>query len=188
MKSIIVFLIILFVFILFIKKNKQQNSNFTKVKSSLDGKSYKIIKSKYEENDLKKADTLAKLNEKVSILINSLSISDERRQLLENAPLKIEERKDSKDIGYTLNKGDVVGLCIEDDENTLFFVLLHELAHIITKEYGHPKSFWDNFEFLIKQSIKIGIYNYKNYNKNPINYCKTDITYTPLKINNIVYE
>ena len=36
-----------------------------------------------------------------------------------------------------------------EDENTLLFVSLHEVAHIMTKSIGHTKEFWDNFTFYI---------------------------------------
>lgn len=58
--------------------------------------------------------------------------------------------------GYSENKGEVVGLCLSDMaskeqskyENELFYVLLHELAHIGTAEYGHTDEFWALFETL----------------------------------------
>ena len=111
--------------------------------------------------------------------IKSLSISDERRRLLETKTINLQERDNNIHIGYTINKGDKIGLCIDDDENTLFFVVLHELAHVITRSYGHDDKFWKNFEFLIKQAVKLNIYDYQNYNKTSINYCNKDITYTP---------
>ena len=147
--------------------------------SSIDNEIYLVRKTDDKLYDIEKANMLAKVKLKIEILIKSLSRSDERRKLLENKRIKLEERENDKHIGYTINKGDKIGLCINDDENTLFFVVLHELAHVITQSYGHDEKFWSNFEFLIKQSIKLNIYDYKNYNKNSINYCDKDITYTP---------
>ena len=52
---------------------------------------------------------------------------------------------------YTINKGSYIGLCLENkDINTLFFVLLHELAHVGTKSVGHTQEFLEFFRFLLK--------------------------------------
>jgi hypothetical protein len=157
------------------------NYSLHNVKSSEDNEQYLIQKNKNKDIEKENANKLARVNKKIQILIKSLSPNDERRKLLEEAPLKLQERKDSKEIGYTVNKGDSVGLCLEDNENALFFVTLHELSHVITKEYGHPPEFWKNFEFLVKKAVSLGIYNYKNYDSNPVNYCSYEISYTPYK-------
>ena len=152
-----------------------------KVQSTIDKKMYLVEKSNNEIYDIEKANILANTKLKIDILIKSLSISDERRILMENKSLNLQERDNNNHIGYTINKGDSIGLCIDDDENTLFFVVLHELSHVITKTYGHDEKFWNNFKFLIQQAVKLNIYDYKNYNKKSANYCKKDITYTPYK-------
>lgn len=168
-------IILLLIYIL----NLRTTYELYNVKSTIDDELYLVKRTSDEMNDINRADILAKIKQKIEILIKSLSISDERRKLLETKSIKLEERDNNKHIGYTINKGDKIGICIDEDENSLFFVILHELAHVITKSYGHDETFWNNFEFLIKQSVKLNIYNYKNYNKNPVNYCDKDITYTP---------
>ena len=173
--------ILLVIFIIYIYAYKT-NIQFYEVQSTIDGKKYIVKKSSNPKKDIDTANILAAINQKINILIKSLSINDEKRKLLENAPLVLKERSNTKDIGYTINKGDTIGLCTTDSTiNDLFFVVLHELSHVITKEIGHTELFWKNFEFLIKQSVKIGIYDYKNYNKNPTNVCNKEITYTPYK-------
>ena len=180
MKSVILIISLLLFFHL-----KQRNDSFYLVKSTIDNKSYKVKKTEDKYRDLNAANTLAKINVKIEQLINSLS-NIEFKDKLQNAKLKLRERIDEKDLAYTLNKGDVIGLCIESNENALFFVLLHELAHVVTPEYGHTELFWNNFEKLIKKSVDLGIYDYKNYNKNPVNFCNGKISYTPyIKNNNI---
>ena len=74
-------------------------------------------------------------------------------------PLKI------GDSAYTENKS-VITLCLKNphtgkyyDMNTLMYVSLHELAHILSKTHGHNNEFKDNFATLLRQSSKIGIYN-----------------------------
>tara|TARA_B100000401_G_C52720288_1_gene678255 strand:+ start:470 stop:931 length:462 start_codon:yes stop_codon:yes gene_type:complete len=80
---------------------------------------------------------------------------------------------------YTYNKN-VIYICLEDNENELFFILLHELSHIITETEGHDNTYWDNFKLLLNMSIKLNLYKYKNYKTNPINYCGKLIDNTPL--------
>ena len=63
------------------------------------------------------------------------------------------------------------------------FVAIHELAHVITKSIGHTDEFWDNMKFLLKKSVKINIYKKHDYKNNPIPYCGTEITDSPLPFN-----
>ena len=65
-------------------------------------------------------------------------------------------------------------------ENIMMFVALHELAHIMTKSVGHTDEFWDNFRYLLKKAIKLGVYKDVNFEKNPVDYCGTKITNSPL--------
>lgn len=85
---------------------------------------------------------------------------------------------------YNINKGDIIGLCINknnklQNENIIVFVILHELAHGMTKEYSHNQDFWNNFKFLIKEALKINIYKYQNYNIHSTKYCDMKIDHTP---------
>ena len=65
--------------------------------------------------------------------------------------------------------------------NTMMFVAIHELAHLMTKEVGHTKTFWDNMRYLLKVAISLNIYTKQDFNKNPVKYCGTKITDSPLK-------
>ena len=84
-----------------------------------------------------------------------------------------------KKVAYTYNKN-VIYICLEDNENELFFILLHELSHIITETLGHNKMFWNNFKLLLNTSIQLNLYKYKNYKINPVNYCGKLIDDTPI--------
>ena len=59
------------------------------------------------------------------------------------------------------------------------FVALHELSHIATKSIGHTTEFWNNFKFILKEAVKIKIYEPVNYKKKPKNYCGMKITDNP---------
>lgn len=65
------------------------------------------------------------------------------------------------------------------DLNTLTFVALHELAHIMTKSIGHKQEFWENFKFLLTNANDAGIYNPQDYKSNPTEYCGEEINDNP---------
>lgn len=89
---------------------------------------------------------------------------------------------------YSINKGEKVVFCLRSkdgkntltDLNTMMFVAIHELAHIMTKSVGHTQEFWDNMKFLLKVGVEIGVYVKQDFNQNPVAYCGTKITDTPL--------
>lgn len=63
---------------------------------------------------------------------------------------------------YTLNK-DKIFMCLNDkngdyyDENTLTYVLLHEMSHKLCDEIGHTEKFHDIFVSLQKRAIDMGV-------------------------------
>jgi hypothetical protein len=67
-------------------------------------------------------------------------------------------RKMTSSIGYNLNKGTEIGLCIDGSVNEIFHVLLHELAHSMVDEYSHSSHFWQKFEKLRNVAVSIDIY------------------------------
>ena len=68
------------------------------------------------------------------------------------------ERPDGNEIGYNINKGSEIGICLNGDANQAFHVLIHELAHSTVSEYSHSKKFWDNFKELCDLCEQLGIY------------------------------
>ena len=94
----------------------------------------------------------------------------------------------NKYTSYSVNKGDKIVFCLRakdgsnklTDINTMMFVAIHELAHLMTKSIGHTTEFWDNMRFLLKEGIKLGVYKKQNFNETPVDYCGTKITDTPL--------
>ena len=65
------------------------------------------------------------------------------------------------------------------DENTLTFVAIHELGHVMTESIGHKKEFWENFKFLLKNAVTMGLYKPVDYKKKPKDYCGMTITDNP---------
>jgi len=169
-------IVILVIIIIIVNKN----TALYKVQSTENPEDYFSIVKTTKENDLKKANQLSRLKNKIKILIQSLNITSNEGAKLKQWNIKLEERRNKTDLGYTLNKN-IIGLCLEDDENALMFITIHELAHIVTDEIGHTESFWNNFKKLLQQSIDIGIYKYENYNEKSKEYCNKNILYTPIK-------
>ena len=93
----------------------------------------------------------------------------------------------SKYTAYSENKGEKLAFCTTKekhgnnliDQNTLTFVALHELSHIATKSIGHTSEFWNNFKFILKEAVPMGIYKPVNYKKKPTKYCSMTITDNP---------
>ena len=90
-------------------------------------------------------------------------------------------------VAYSVNKGEELSLCIRNkdteafiDDNTIIFVAIHELSHIMTPETGHTPLFWDNMKFLLEQASSQGIYMHVDYSQSPVEYCGMDINSTPM--------
>ena len=62
------------------------------------------------------------------------------------------------ELGSNVNKGYEIYICIDNDVNSMFHVLLHELAHCTVSEYKHSETFWDNFNQLRKIAQENGMY------------------------------
>ena len=166
------------------------------VRSEIDGKEYLVRNSEKFADSEESADTLAIIRNKLITLTNYLEDKDPKsvavKRLLKNfKPDNITESpKSSKFTSYSVNKGEKIVFCLRSkdkdqkliDINTLTFVALHELSHVMTKSVGHTEEFWDNFSYLLKNSIKIGIYKYQNFKKKPVKYCGIKITDTPYQL------
>ena len=88
---------------------------------------------------------------------------------------------------HTINKTRI-NLCLRcrscgdtlEDINTLMFVAIHEMAHVICDIYGHTKKFWEIMKELLQLAIQNGLYEYQDYRQMPKKYCNTMISDTPL--------
>ena len=100
-----------------------------------------------------------------------------------------ESNPGNKFTSYSINKGEKIVFCIRSkdgldtlvDLNTMMFVAIHELAHLMTKSIGHNEEFWENMKFLLRVGLKIGVYEKQAFSINPVSYCGIEITDTPLK-------
>jgi hypothetical protein len=116
-------------------------------------------------------------NSKVELLVSGFN----PKRITETLPT-------SEMTAYSENKGEKIAFCLNKnkennskliDVNTLMFVAIHELSHIMTLSIGHKPEFWENFKLLIENAKEIGIYDPVDYKKKPENYCGMTITDNP---------
>ena len=103
-------------------------------------------------------------------------------------PKRISETLPTSELtAYSENKGEKIAFCLNTskegnkliDINTLTFVALHELSHIMTESIGHKQEFWQNFKFLLQNAKEAGIYIPIDYKKKPKQYCGMSINDNP---------
>lgn len=164
--------------------------NLICVVSDVDGNKYCVRESNKIEMVV---DLFAKVTGKLQKLVNYVYEKYENREnckrLKENFnPDKIVEiMPTSKYTAYSENKGEKIAFCSTTekggdtliDENTLTFVAIHELGHLMSKSIGHTEEFWNNFRFLLKNAVQINIYDPIDYSKNPVEYCSLNINDNP---------
>jgi hypothetical protein len=141
----------------------------------------------------KAADLLASVTQKCQQMVEYMKArhpADERVKLLVEGfnPKTISETLPTSELtAYSENKGEKVAFCLNKrkngtkliDLNTLTFVALHELSHIMTVSVGHKQEFWQNFKFLLENAKEAGIYNPVDYKRTPQDYCGMKITDNP---------
>lgn len=185
---LVLVIISIMVYNMFIK-----DKNLIYIKCEYDNIHYLV---KNDENKYEKVHILYEINKKVNEIINNLKQSDyyknkHIRHLCNTYnPKSLYENIDPEYTSYSLNKGQEIRLCLIDpnnksvitDVNTILFVVIHELSHIMTPEVGHPPNFWKNMSFLLKFSIDNNIYKYVNYEKYPVLYCGVNVNKTPYVI------
>lgn len=188
------FIIIVIIFLILIslqlfKKNNinKRNVEMINVKSFFDGEYYEVLN---KNDSLKTALLLSKIKNNFITLINHLNDNIDKhgskKYAIKNLKkriknLKIIERPSDSDefvTSYTLNKGELMVICLRKklletihDFNIIFYVCIHELAHIASNSIGHNDEFKSNFKFLLKEAIKLKLYTPVDYRKYPINYC-----------------
>lgn len=80
------------------------------------------------------------------------------QKLTTQVPLTCFRRGGDDGVGYNINKGGEIGLCLDGTPNDMFHVLIHELAHTVTKTYAHDEEFWNNYNQLKEMCMKLNIY------------------------------
>jgi len=185
--TILLFCIIaMFVYMNYIRKSLY----LSLVESSIDNQKYLVRNLK---DNKEAANKLAQLSQSLLSLINSVKSTkkDGVDRLVDNFnPQKITENiPGSMYVAYSVNKGEELSICLREkdtekfmDQNTITFVAIHELSHIMSEDTGHTKEFWDNMKFLLEEASKISIYTPVDYASNPVEYCGMTIDNTPMNL------
>ena len=180
-------IIVIFIYMNYIRKSLYLD----KIESSVNGKKY-YVRNLPDKNEA--ADKLSNIGISLQNLIDSLNEKDKEKgeDILRlkksfNSDYITENIPGSMYVAYSVNKGEELSICIREkdtekfiDNNTIIFVAVHELAHIMTDELGHTELFWDNMKYLLEKSSLVGIYKKIDYSKYPVMYCGMEIDSTPL--------
>lgn len=191
-KHSIFFYIFLFVVLLFCLRIYYESDayNLKCIIASKDGNRYCVRER--EKLELA-ANLLASVTEKCKNMVKYMKEKhpdDERTKRLVDGfnPKKVNETLPTSELtAYSENKGEKLAFCLNTkkdgdkliDINTLTFVALHELSHIMTKSIGHKQEFWQNFKYLLQNAKDAGVYEPIDYKKNPTEYCSMNINDNP---------
>ena len=169
------------------------NYDLVDVKSSLDGKVYKV-------RNLPDRQRAADLMAEIRLRMNKLKMHCESkfpdkpqvkrlRRNFKAEPTRFSESTPDEDFtSYSVNKGESVHFCLRQRENgnedimesnVMTFVAIHEMAHMITESVGHGPDFWNNFGWLLREAESIDIYQPQNFKAHPVAYCGMKITDAP---------
>jgi len=189
--SILIYIVIIFVIIVCLKIYSESDAyNLKCILSDVNGERYCVReRSKMQLA----ADLLASVTDKCKKLVAYCakkypSNENVQRLVQKFNPTKISETLPTSEYtAYSENKGEKLAFCLNKkkngteliDINTLTFVAIHELAHIMTKSEGHKQEFWQNFKFLLENAKEAHLYKPVDYKKSPQPYCGMDITDNP---------
>lgn len=178
----IIFVVIILIF-LYIKR---YYGEVTYIRSDVDNKKYLVRKL---PNAQEAANLLADINKDLTKLVKFLMVTypeDERVKLLYKNYNPDNISEGTPEHGYTsysINKGEKLILCIRQkdtdelvDKNTILYVAIHELGHLMTDEIGHTPKFWENFKWILQQSVDQNIYTKVDYKVSPKPYCGIKLT------------
>ena len=184
--QLLTYLIILIFIFSLILLNKLQKYEVKYVKSELDENEYLVR----DLPDKQKASNL--LSE---IKINMIKLTEyvyqnkntkylEYAQYIEQLKTGIdkviinESSDDSVYTSYSVNKGEQIVFCLRSkytgklhDLNLLMYVVIHEMAHVASPEYGHTQLFKKIFGFLLTVAMELDIYTKINFRFHPVEYC-----------------
>ena len=180
------------------------------IKSNVDGQYYKVVK-KYDDRR-QASNIISEINlfglelinnlEKVYILNSNENTLDYTKgyditlKLLDRYPNTLTENDPTSPdkTSFTKGKGELISLCLREKASgnnefhgmdIIKFVLLHEMAHVVSVSYQHTNEFWINFKFLLQFCEKRNIYFSKDYKNNNTVYCGLLVKYNPVFDSNI---
>ncbi len=202
MRVFLILLIIILFSLSFWCLYKRGYDNFSTISSDLDGKTYHVRDEYSEEEKKRTADYLARISDRVDKLVMYMvdhnlpnkEIATRLETRWKKCTLK-ETGSNERSAAYTVNKGDEMRICVRNSNNKLenintsMFVIIHELAHLMSISYGHGSEFKDNFNYIIHLASSIGTYQPQDFTGAPVNYCGNIVTIrtTPCSDNTCEY-
>ena len=165
-------------------KDSLEKSADVQVISNVNGKKYAVLPS---GDTAAAADMLATLEDKTreffAAAVNKYP-KDSTIKKIQKQFGSLTEIPQSDTIAYTLDKKDLF-ICLRDkagnfqDIDDLFFVLLHELAHVTNSSYGHDEKFWKQFKKILEMAVELEFLPYKNYENYSVVVCGKTINSNP---------
>ena len=165
--------------------------NLKCVKANTDGNTYCVRDSDRVQQSAELLAEATNRMEKIVDFLHDKYPKDKRvERLVDNFnPRRIVETLPTSEFtAYSEGKGAKLAFCLRKhknemkliDINTLTFVSIHELAHLMTESVGHHQEFWTNFKFMLKNAVSEGLYIPVDYSKKPTDYCGLMIDDNPL--------
>ena len=195
----------------FLSRYKYLLKKASPVVSGHDGESYKVHLEHPQSGAA--ADHLAHIHGWVIDLLEHLRTkylrrpgSPRRRVIVQNLldrydPNKLHESSPNNphgDTAFTIGKGEVLAICLRERNpaasgepdvhdfhsmQLIWFVTIHELAHLGIDKVGHPLEFWEAFKFLLSENelAMVGPPGaMPDYENQPVSYCGINVNYNPL--------
>jgi len=186
------YVIILITLIIFIYKLLYEPFKNVLVLSQFDNQKYSVQDT--FDNPEEAANQLSLIRGRIDRLLSYLNNqypenSKVSRLIRRFNPDNLREALDEEDsTSFTINKGEEIHLCLRSkkgernlhDPNLLIFVVIHELAHVMSVTIGHNDEFKENFEFLLNEARDAKIYYPINYQDQPKQYCGLKVKNNPL--------
>jgi hypothetical protein len=198
--ALVILITILIILIVYLIVRYLLADNVTPFVSKYDGDTYEIRKVGSTETMETAADYLAKITENINKLVDYMyrnELPDRETATRLYHRWSVCELKETpsfeKSAAYTLNKSSEIRICIRNGKqfeniNTSMFVVLHELAHVMSIGFGHGEEFKDNFSYIVNTASNIGVYYPQNFNESPTSYCGVEINTTPCNEHSCEYK
>ena len=186
------FILFIILVLLLINSCLQEHFKIVSVRADYNNNYYNVRND--FENEENAANRLAQIRNNIETLIDYLVKNYGHKRNIKNLKKRfdpdnmVEAKHEANSTSYTINKGEEIHVCLREkddskaihDLNLLMFVVLHEMAHLMSDSIGHNSEFRDNFKFILKEASKINIYKIDDYSQNPMSYCGLRVDSTPL--------
>ena len=183
---ILILLILVVLYFIFLKDNRI-------LVEAYNGKKYYLVPTKNKKLLKQKADFLADIDINLTKVVKFMKEKEFPNKNSSNlchkrySKLRLCETPHNEvAAAYTLNKDTEMAICIISREtgkinnfNDAMFVSLHELAHVMSISTGHGPEFHTNNKHTIQAGLHLKVWMDPRYEKNPTNFCGTDITRSP---------